>query len=358
MYLNHVIVLQKKFKSTIKMIMFSNMYYKYNKKTNFTYAEKLVLGHGLDSFKSKYSKYQMNYFQQKNFENTDEIILSDEVAMSFNEIVQLGAEIGILGLLLIALLLRCVYTSNVQEIYSADPMTAVYSLGIKSSIFSFIIFSFFSYPFSVVELTVLFFILLGLLFPNAEGSRSIYTNPKIQFVLKIFFVLFSCFILSMSKPVLDQYISNKLWYKALSAKSSLVANSTFNQAYQILGKNGTFVSSYGRFFFTQQNYNKTIEILAKKSAKTYSDMMMLGDSYFNQKLNTQAIKSYWEAYFLLPHKFLPLSNLLDIYRIEHNDIMLKKVAEQIIAKKVKMPSKKVDVIREKAIFILQNKNNH
>ncbi|AMP98044.1 hypothetical protein AY601_1117 [Pedobacter cryoconitis] len=314
-------------------------------------CDKPVFGHGLDSFKAEYPKYQMSYFQQQNFNNANEIVLSDEVTMPFNELIQLVAEIGFVGLFLISLVFVCVYTSKSPVPYALNPITPLFRLGIKSSIFSFIVFSLFSYPFSVVELTVLFFILLGLLISDAEVSLDSYTNSKAQFVLKTSFVLLSFFIFTMTKPILDQYKGYKLWYKALSTNSSLAANSSFNQAYQILRKNAVFISSYGKFFIAQGNYNKTVEILSKKPAKTYSDMMLLGDSYSSQRLNPLAIKTYWEAYFLLPHKFLPLANLLDIYLNEHNDIMVKKVAKQIIMKKVKLPSKEVDAIRQKAMSI-------
>jgi O-antigen polymerase len=311
-------------------------------------GDKPIFGHGLDAFKTEYPGYQIKYFQEKDSIDSNEAFLSDEVTMPFNEFIQMLTETGITGIVCISLVLFCIYSNKVQDSSLLDPIDAIFNLGIKASISSFIIFSLFSYPFSIIELTVLFFVLLGLSASNTAQCSSSTSVRTVQFILRISCIVLSLTIVILSKSIYNQYRGYKLWYQALNTRSALVASSSFNEAQHIIKNNAVFTSSYARAFFVQKNYNKTIEILSNNPSKTYNDMILLGDSYSNKKLNKLAIKTYWEAYFLLPHKFLPLSNLIDIYKSEGDNLMVRRLAEMIIIKKIKVPSREVDAIRAKA----------
>lgn len=311
---------------------------------------KPLLGHGLDSFKKIYSNYQIDYFKMHPNSNA-EILLSDEVTMAFNEILQLLSETGLIGLVLIILIVFSVLKYKWQT-SASNPYSIIFNLGIKVSLLGFCVFSLFSYPFSVTELTLLFFMLLGLFDPSIKEStysRRLIGNTKmVRFTVYIVLIV----MIINTPTMISQFQGYKNWFKALNSPTLAASKNYFLVAQSNLRNNGVFLSTYGKFHFNSDSFQEAASLLEKKEGKTYEDLILLGDCYRSMAKDSLAIHNYQQAYYLLPHRFVPLGKQLDIHVHNKNEKYAGAIAAQILSKEIKVPSSEIEFIRSKAQSVI------
>jgi len=309
-------------------------------------ADKPLFGHGLDSFKSVYPKFQTDYFKE-HIDNAREVLLSGEVTMAFNEILQLWSETGIVGLTILLAILGLIFKENPKHDFRDN--SAALNLGIKASLLAFCTFSLFSYPFSIAELSLVFFVLLGLYdFPGGAGGKWLKPGKGTGLAIKMAAMALPVFVIFGAKPMMDQFAAYRDWYKAVNSKSMLTSEHYYEKAKDKLRENGVFVSNLAAFHIQKKEYEKAAGLLERKKGKTYDDLMALGDCRANLGLDDLAIDHYQTAYFLLPHKFAPLGKLLDLYIKLGKEGEAKMTADKILGKEIKLPSGKIRAIRERA----------
>ena len=79
----------------------------------------------------------------------------------------------------------------------------------------------------------------------------------------------------------------------------------------------------------------------------------LGKSYQALKKYKEAEKAYWRAYYLIPHKFYPLYLLGKLYDEWQKPEKAVAVANQLLNKKVKVPSLAIDEMKKEMNKILR-----
>ncbi|PSL46534.1 O-antigen ligase [Chitinophaga niastensis] len=313
--------------------------------------DKPLTGHGIESFKYSYPNYQIAFFKSGKATETERF-LSDEVTGTFNEPLQLSCELGITGILIIILLLVSIFKAVPPRVFRENARPVVYRVsitGARGALLAFILFSLFSYPFSLPELTLVFFTLLAL--ANGGGINEPSAPRRKRILYPLFVCLLSAGIISQLPRLYHQLLAYNKWFIAGSSHDPEESRRIYASVFPVLKDNDLYLSAYAGDLSGLKQYDSSIFILGLKKGKTYNDLMCLADNYKAINNNEQAIKYYQEAYYLLPHKFYPLYFIMTITRYS-NPAKAKLVARQISDMKIKVQTPEVLAIKNEARSIL------
>lgn len=131
-----------------------------------------ILGWGTGGWTANYMLCQADFFSTH--PNSSFMSIADNVSYPYNEIIHIAVNYGLIGIILFISL----FISLLIHQQSFD-----YQKSIKTSLFSFLLFSIFSYPFSIVHLLVLW------IFMMASLESKTINLIKISKQIKCFFVI-------------------------------------------------------------------------------------------------------------------------------------------------------------------------
>lgn len=137
--------------------------------------EQPILGHGINSFASKYMLYQADYFKKHPASRFREI--ADNVNTPYNEFIHLTVEQGITGVVLLLLL----------YIFLLLPSQIPEQQIFRSGVVAFAVFSFFSYPVNTFPLLFLFVLLAGSCRTNSRKAIIVPVTVKWIFLATLIF---------------------------------------------------------------------------------------------------------------------------------------------------------------------------
>jgi O-antigen polymerase len=304
---------------------------------------KPLTGWGLDQFKTNYPEYQEQYFKNKKAA-LSEIVFADEVSSPFNEILQFFIETGFVGFLLFITLVYSVFRRAKGSIYSKAA---------KAALVCFLISSIFSYPFSLAELTIYFFILLALAHSSSDNNQFLFLRSKGRWIYTSVIIFFGGILLLQFSTNIKQLYGRRYWRNALTANSKFVAESYFEKAYPVFSANDRFLSDFGIWLSEKGDIIRSNNLLSKIKGKTYRDLLTLGMNYQREGREKTAISYYYQAHYLLPNQLLPLYFLMIIYKNEE-PALADKVAEDILRVPVRMMTVESNIIILKAKDQLQH----
>lgn len=305
---------------------------------------KPFLGYGINGFKANYMDFQSYYF--KSHPDSKYIYLADNVVHPFNEFIKIQINWGILGLLLFILFLTLIF---IKVLKTKEPFKIIL-LGV---LVSFLILSCFSYPLYYAPVCFLLIYLSLILFIENLQEKTV---PLISRII-LFSVLISGIIFFYFK------MDKEMQWKEIAKKSlegkTLQMLPLYEKFYPYLKNNGLFLYNYGAELNVAGHYSKSIEILEKcmKKFNDYDLQMILADNFYHTGKTQKAIETYKHAGNMIPNRFLPLYYQLEIFEKENNTDEAKKIAKEILKKKVKVKSQTIDFIIEKAKnYLNENKN--
>ena len=239
-----------------------------------------VFGHGLGTFRDIYPAYQMDYFLDPG--NAADKRLADFILYVYNEFLQVWIEMGLVGLALFVLMIVfCLFgkQSGIEE------------RGAKAAILAFVIFSLFSYPFSLSFMVLYFFFFLSI-----SGNYTAIMPGKAVAALAIIAPLF--FI----QPVWSKWVA----YGQLSGSES---GEVYSGQYNVLRNDNNYLSRYAGILNEAGNQQLGLEILQKKKGLSYLDYLLIGDMHSNRGRSDSAILYYEKARLLLPNSDQPVQRI-------------------------------------------------
>lgn len=325
--------------------------------------DKPVFGHGINNFQTNYPDYQIAYFKSGQGTDQDKY-RSYEVNTSFNFIIQILVEQGIIGFVLFFLILIYLFKSPVQAINikkSKIPIDQLINIGARGSMVSFLTYSFFTYSFSLTELVLLFFILISL----SEGSKSIVpTVFNLQyksvgsFVSRSILFLILFFIIATVPRQLSQVRAYNLWHKAKILSVEHDDHKSANEIYQLLVKD-LYSNRKFRFHYAQNLaelglYESSINVLEGGFHKTYDQLILLANNYKAIGYTESAEENYKLASNLLPHKFYPIYELMKLANKKKNYDRVLCLANELKSKKIKVHSKEIAQMQLDASILIRD----
>ncbi len=289
-----------------------------------------LFGFGLGTFNLNYPDYQAIYLK----ENPGKIkYLSDRnVLEAHNEYIQFGAEIGIIGLILLLSILFYFYKNTWTFLQikgkecSKDKMLL---LGLFLGINIFLIHCLFTFPFHVPFLGASFFMVFGLArfiqiknqFKNKDNDSKLYFQLHLRKSLRIFSMAGLCLIFVVStylfivKPYLSEVYSfqgQKAYYIEEDLSKSI---DYFEKAVQMDPYNGRILLHLGANYLNANILDEALLAL-DKAKEYYKDKNIYRNIgiYYTQKGNSEkSLEILKRALYLYPQYIKAYNELASLY---------------------------------------------
>jgi len=301
--------------------------------------DKPVIGHGYGAFHAKYMDYQGEYF--KNNPNSKYAKLTDNVKHPFNEFIKVAVEFGLVGLIVVFSFILFVLWKVIKSENKDRGL-------VFSGLVSFLVFACFSYPLQNIAVWLLLaFYLLALL----PSKKIRIRNSPGSIIARILVVILCAFFFSH----FSKQIQAEMKWKTI-AVNSLRGNTEgmlpeYEKLYSTsLKQNPYFLYNYGAELNFAGRFDKSIDILieCQQRFNDYDLQMLLADNYHKKGETEKAIEIFRHTSFMIPCRFLPIYQLFEIYRKTGQNEMAVKYANEIVNKKVKIPSLTVKSIKAEA----------
>lgn len=272
--------------------------------------EKPILGSGIGSFKMNYLNYQAehlknNPYYAKYYSNARE---------AHNEYLQIGAELGIIGLGIFLLIFFIFFLMIIKYFnQEKNDRKKIIVFGLSLGVICFLIHSLFTFPLHVPALGSAFFMIIGLTVVYIKNSGPSYSDKKIRklkmIILKyktvtMFIILFiSCFLIF--NFVIKPYIAELTYFQGMKYSQENNYNGAlqkFNYAVEYDPHNGRILHALGSTYYNLGIYDKA-EINLKNSLKYSVDVKTfynLGLIYFQTGLYDKAENEFKYTIYLDP----------------------------------------------------------
>lgn len=302
------------------------------------FMDKPIIGHGINVFQAKYMLYQGEYF--KIHPDSSFALLADNVNHPFNECVLILIEHGLVGLAIVVLIIFLFIRAYLQK---PDKINLVILL----SLLALAIFSFFSYPFRYPFSWFILFMNITYLCRSRKREIRKNDNRLILFVKKLMVTFILFVVLFYSSMMWKMEIA---WSK-ISQKILVEPNdellSEYGKMHSWLGQNGLFLYNYAAELHQAKKYSQSIYILTQ-CVEYYNDMyvqLLFADCYYHNKDYQRAEFHYKLASDMCPSRYVPIYQLVKLYKdIGRNDEALA-LAKQILEKDIKVESSTVYAIK-------------
>lgn len=286
-----------------------------------------AFGNGINSFEKDYPALQRIYFESHN--NSQEMLLADDVHYAFNEPIQAFYEIGIIGVLLLIILIF---------------FTIYFALAINNKLYlsiivSLLLNSLFYYTFHETSLLIIYiFASLQILFHTYNFFFKSHENKYIlSRLIGILFISLSplYFLYKHYKNVetIKEYENYNFQenFSYLDNAPKKTNNNYLNLKIAELFANG---------YLHKGDTLKAISILEKykKCYQGYDLLLFLGKCYFISGKPELAIDNFIDASNTIPSRFEPIYMIMQSYIYENKTDSAQVIAKRILAKPIKIPS--------------------
>jgi O-antigen polymerase len=317
-------------------------------KSNFIY------GIGFGNFNQYYNHYQSLYFQ--NHPNSRYEIFASYINVGYSEYLQLLVEGGFISLLLIILVL--IRTLKIGRIIknSSDTIKAYFL-----SFLSILILAIFSFPFRSISTFTNFIIYLSIIASFDQELISIKLKIKVARAISlsatlVVFILFGRIYKTYNALTLWQTMMNYNEHQPLD-KNTIAE--TYKHTFFELNTDEGYLQAYASYLSKNNKIRESTEVL--NLATVYSGYYMLhvalGHNYFKLNNYKEAEKHFLSAAYMVPNRFIPKKFLMAFYITTGNKENAKFWAENIVAYKIKVPSKEVNLIKQSAKKFLSDSTN-
>lgn len=309
--------------------------------------EKPFLGYGMNGFEKNYMMFQADYFE--NHPDSSYSILADNVQFSYNEFISFIIDWGLLGFIVLTFIALFIFYHYKQESHTLKVYACM-------SFISTLIFSLFSYPFSYfftwIMLVMNIYLMTSSLYSNL---KFILISSKIKFFLTFIALLITGFLFLNRVFYLCNDIKWKNAYNLYIYDNVEVSLDKYKELYFIKKNEPRFLYNYASVLYNLGKYDDSFRIANESNNlwRNYNTEILLGDIENNRNNNEYAINHYMTAHNMCPNRFVPLYKQFKIYKAQGDTAMMISIGNEILAKRVKVPSRKIDIILNNVRYELQ-----
>lgn len=298
-------------------------------------GEHLISGTGIGRFSWYYPQWQAQYFTANPGAPGAYFLSAGESYIIFNEYLQLFETIGIIGFAGFVLLLYWFFKA--QSVQYTRLLSTT-----KATMVVLLVTGLTTYSFHVN----VFLVLLAICF--AATAVITCTPPAIRrrAIMPILLFIASAYA---AFAIYQKWKAAESWNSAREGRT-VTASTLWPQLNKTLGRDGKFLTEYGRW--QVENGHAKAAIVTLEKARQYfisrNTIEALATAYEQTGNYRAAIETRWWLCDFLPNRFAPRYQLLKLYKKTGDTAGVKKVANIILAMPVKIPSAEVDTIKEEA----------
>ena len=306
----------------------------------------LLVGDGISSFGANYCKWQREYFATNHGTELERKI-ADYVTCAYNEFIETYVDQGILGLGLMI----CIVVFSLRTKVTRKTFVLV---GSKASLIGFIVLCCVSYPFQIHLMYLHFVTILALLLSGQDNE-----NVKMAFNKRVYIEYLYC---AISLLVFIFGVHQLYGYSLLKKGRECIAMGNvdsaiayYQQAYPIIGNDGTFLLFYGSALSTKGNTVMAINTLRRAEQKSSDPaiFILLGNLYKQERHFVKSRVAYQAAINTIPSRIYPkylLVKLLDNFGYQAESCIL---AKRLLSTKEKVPTVAGKEIKDEMRLIIQ-----
>lgn len=303
-----------------------------------------VTGIGLGNFAGPYGKAQEAYFTAGDYTPREELV-ADAPEFAFNELIQITVENGLIGLFLfigiIISAIRYAYRSGIHK-----------QAGHVGALAAFLIFASFSYPFSVLPLTLLFALLVAQC-TAAESPSSTRWRSGIFCLLLLIPTLRYTSHQTERKAAFKRWKNEQIYFNMQIFKRTV---DNYRALYPIMKDNPAFLFEYGQCLSRTDNPGLSNRIL-REAAEISSDPMIhniIGKNYQAMQQYDLAEASFLKASRTVPNRIYPLYLLAKMYAESGQTEKAIATAKIVLEKEPKVFSSAVEEMKREMHLLLRN----
>lgn len=292
-----------------------------------------LTGQGPGSFAGAYGEAQARYFRDEPHSSQEEYVAGSP-AYGFNEYLQFATELGVIGLVLFAGMLLSALKQAIR--YRQTSLTG--------SLAAFSVFAFFSYPFGVLPLTLLFVVLTALCSPpSASGNSPIFRTMLV-------FLAAGC--LYAGNELCEKAQRLYGWKEEKRYFDMEIYEGTadgYRSLYPSLREFSPFLFEYGQCLAKTGQYGESIPVLREGAAKSSDPMFynIIGKSEQALGNYEAAEAAFRQAYHMVPHRLYPLYLLAELYVTTGQYEKAREVIRKALAQKPKIMSPAIEEMQHK-----------
>ena len=305
------------------------------------YKERPLFGFGYGRFTAMYGDAQAEYFLSGKG-NEVQVILADSPDYAFNEYVKIAVELGIVGLALFLLTVGFSLFTPQSSFFAP-----------RSSLLTLLVFAAFSYPFSVLPLSILFVFMLAL---SAQSSEKLsFTLPV---WLRVVGITVCCGITTFGAyQILSKYSAYQEWNQLQITKHENTCNEAvqkYKALYSRLRQEKKFLFEYGQCLSKTGKYIESNSIFEEYFHHGSDPMVYncMGNNYKKMGEFYKAENMYVRALQIVPNRHYPLYLLMNLYKDSGQTQKAKDMAVDLLRKPVKISSTAIREMREEARKII------
>lgn len=296
--------------------------------------ERPLLGYGIGGIEKHYMDAQAAYFSMH--PDSPYVMLADNVTHPFNEYIKLTVNYGFAGLVIALYVLIL----TVKRLFKSSENVKVIGLAVTASVF---VMCQFSYPFHYAAVWFISAMaIVPAFFNNSKDNKEWVTPKYLRISLPILFSLLLAIVLHM------MYLDMK-W--AEMSKRSLAGQTErmlpyYEKMKPQMKHNPLFLYNYAAELNYIGRYEESL-VITEECMKSYNDydvQFLLADNLANTDNIDQAIETYRYAGNMIPCRFEPLDGMMTLYLSSGDTLNAVRIAREIVAKPVKVPSSRVNVI--------------
>ncbi len=316
-------------------------------------TESPVFGQGFGAFYSQYNNWQADWFAAHPVEKEGpKAMLAGNVKFAYNEFLEIAADLGILGLVLMVLFLAGALKSHTAPEKGLSQKNHLKA--ILAACIALLVGSWFSYPSYSLPTFVLLLAFISILVGYQKPWKIVKANFMIRLVTLVLVTGGTYRFIQNQTKSYKAFVDWKYANYFLTSNNFSVAIETYEELYPVLKSEDLFLQEYGKALSLDGNYKKSVEIL--NQATVYgSDIYLyttLGDNYKALGEEEKAGKAYQKAINMAPHKFYAPYLLAKLHFETGDTITAVQLARELLEKPVKVHSRAIDEIKQEMQDIL------
>jgi O-antigen polymerase len=305
-----------------------------------------VAGVGFGNFKKAYNNVQADYFSVDRLDS--EVLVATENYSSFNEFYSILIEEGVVGLLLFIAALYFLFVHKLKSISQMKQSNAARAIA-QVSVVSILVTGLFNNPLTDPALLAFFIVVAAATTASSPSTILSFRITSVYLIIVTFLLVCTGFL------ALHRAFHFKTWNKM---KREVLYDSEMTAQYDALytyfASNGFYLSDYAAIQVEAGQKEKAIITLERAitflpSPEVYTQLGMLYSSLDEKKAEAMFIK----ASQIVPSKFRYRYYLLTFYKEHGEYTKARKIADQIVAMPVKIPSAEIEKVKQEAIQYLR-----
>ncbi len=307
-------------------------------------------GHGIGGFERLSGLYLSKHLSGDRAFSDREIIRAERTRYAFNDLIQITAEQGVIGLSFILTIVICIFRIKINNRTSF----AWYARGALAGLLAS---SLFSYPCEVPSLWTLLLLFISVISANDDNKR-MYATIKMNSWIVGAIVISSVIIVVYQADVYVAKRRANIAYSLFTNGQLSQSTQVYDEIYEELCYDYNVVAPYSKALFLQKEYVKSVAILDKTEGVVYDPFIYItkGSSYEQLDMIDKAEAAFKFASSIDPKLMYPKYLLVKLYMKEKKMKNACTMANEILKMTVKVNSNATNFMKAEVVGIAASCN--